>query len=428
MEGFVVGGEYAQIAQYPHSVFLDIYCGDSYICGGSLVTNQLVLTAAHCLSSCQSVRRDHIIIKYGHEVIDRMRTQSVRKFVKHRHYNDDTLVFDIAMVMARNAMQLGRFVKRVALMSKYPKQPSAGYIAGWGVINSEQEESVVLKATVQKFQPNNVCSLLGRLPVGTYCAGPITGRGAPDQGDSGSAFVIQGYIQIGIVSYKNPRYSLVVYTNTTYHYDWILRTAKSDYIENMIFELIFLAFVKFSCAFEGFVVGGDKAQIEYFAHSVFLSIRDVDGAYICGSSILNQKILLSAAHCFESCTVSNIYAFVGNAHKSKGIKYRVSTYKIHESYDEDHVTNDIGLAVLQKPLTLGDNAKRVAIVKSPPIKKLAIVAGWGLIDEEDGVRSNWLHSSNQRLWTLSECRRVLPGIPAGSLCAGDTTEESYASE
>ncbi|XP_045513867.1 mast cell protease 1A-like [Pieris brassicae] len=226
MEGFVVGGEYAQIAQYPHSVFLDIYCGDSYICGGSLVTNQLVLTAAHCLSSCQSVRRDHIIIKYGHEVIDRMRTQSVRKFVKHRHYNDDTLVFDIAMVMARNAMQLGRFVKRVALMSKYPKQPSAGYIAGWGVINSEQEESVVLKATVQKFQPNNVCSLLGRLPVGTYCAGPITGRGAPDQGDSGSAFVIQGYIQIGIVSYKNPRYSLVVYTNTTYHYDWILRTAK----------------------------------------------------------------------------------------------------------------------------------------------------------------------------------------------------------
>ncbi|CAF4787220.1 unnamed protein product [Pieris macdunnoughi] len=196
----------------------------------------------------------------------------------------------------------------------------------------------------------------------------------------------------------------------------------------MILELVFLAFVKFSCAFEGFVVRGDKAQIEYFAHSVFLSIRDFGGAYVCGSSILNQKILLTAAHCFESCSASNVNAFVGNAHKSRGLKYRVSSFKIHENYDEDEIKNDIGLAVLERPLALGDNVKRVAILKSPPNKKLAIVAGWGLIDEEDGVRSSWLHSSNQKVWTLSECRRVLPGIPTGSLCAGDTTETSYASE
>lgn len=64
-----------------------------------------------------------------------MRTEGVRKYMKHRYYDDDTMEYDIAIALARNAMQLGRFVKRIALMGKYPQQPSAGYMAGWGVIN-----------------------------------------------------------------------------------------------------------------------------------------------------------------------------------------------------------------------------------------------------------------------------------------------------
>ncbi|XP_038208068.1 trypsin Tyr p 3.0101-like [Zerene cesonia] len=225
MEPFVVGGEYAQIQQYPHSVFLDITCQDTFICGGSLITQQLALTAAHCISSCKSSRGDHVTLKYGHEYLEQMKSAVVGKYVKHRYFDDDTLEYDIAMVLSKTVVPLGKFVKRVAILPKNPKQPLAGYMAGWGVINSQEEESMALKSTIQKFQPSDVCSLLGPLPEGTFCAGPIKGQGAPDQGDSGSAFVIRGYIQLGIVSYKNPKYSLVVYTNTTYHYEWIEQAA-----------------------------------------------------------------------------------------------------------------------------------------------------------------------------------------------------------
>ncbi|CAK1544233.1 unnamed protein product [Leptosia nina] len=194
--------------------------------------------------------------------------------------------------------------------------------------------------------------------------------------------------------------------------------------------LIVLPFIIIgSNAMEPFVVGGNRAAIEYFAHSVFLSIRDYQGSYICGSSILNQKVLLSAAHCFETCiSPGNIFAFVGNAHKSRGRKYQVSNFKIHENYDSNEVKNDIGLAILRVSLTLGASAKRVSIIPHPPAIKLGKVAGWGLIDETGGVRSSWLHSSTQRLWTLNKCREILPGIPNGCLCAGDTSEQSYASE
>ncbi|KAJ8726596.1 hypothetical protein PYW07_001294 [Mythimna separata] len=50
-------------------------------------------------------------------------------------------------------------------------------------------------------------------------------------GDSGSALVVRGYIQIGLVSYKMPDVSrsLVVYTNTGYFYDWIKKISKKLY-------------------------------------------------------------------------------------------------------------------------------------------------------------------------------------------------------
>lgn len=45
------------------------------------------------------------------------------------------------------------------------------------------------------------------------------------RGDSGSALIINKYVQIGIVSYKTADYSLVVYTNVSYFYNWIKRAA-----------------------------------------------------------------------------------------------------------------------------------------------------------------------------------------------------------
>ncbi|CAG4943733.1 unnamed protein product [Colias eurytheme] len=180
---------------------------------------------------------------------------------------------------------------------------------------------------------------------------------------------------------------------------------------------------------EPFVVNGDRAAIEYYAHSVFLSIRDYQGAYICGSSILNQKVLISAAHCFESCkNPGNVNAFVGNANRGKGKKYKVADFIIHELYDSHEVSNDIALAVLRVPLSLDKYVKRVSILKRPPPKKMAAVAGWGLIDEYNSIKSTWLHSTEQKVWTLAECRKVLPGIPKGCMCAGDTNENRYASE
>ncbi|XP_023312832.1 chymotrypsin BI-like, partial [Anoplophora glabripennis] len=46
----IIGGEEVSPHSYPFQVALTLYTESSaYFCGGTLISNQLVLTAAHCL-------------------------------------------------------------------------------------------------------------------------------------------------------------------------------------------------------------------------------------------------------------------------------------------------------------------------------------------------------------------------------------------
>ncbi|XP_063839180.1 mast cell protease 1A-like [Ostrinia nubilalis] len=229
MEGFVLEGTKTQIKYYPHSVYFNIYCTDStYICGGSILNQRIMLTAAHCVEDCKGKNRLNVLIKYGHEYINSMKSTQMKDFIMHEHYDDDTMNNDIALVMGTRALPLGNVVKRVILMPSPPKLKLA-YIAGWGVMNYRQDVSLTLLEAVQEVQPLSVCKKMGLRPRGTFCAGVVSGPGNPDSGDSGSALVGKNHVQIGLVSYKVSHYSLVMYTNVSYHFYWIRNNAQKLY-------------------------------------------------------------------------------------------------------------------------------------------------------------------------------------------------------
>lgn len=136
--------------------------------------------------------------------------------------------------------------------------------------------------------------------------------------------------------------------------------------------------------FEGFIVGGSYAKIEDFPHSAFMVISCYKKGYedfTCGSSILNQWILLTAAHCFDGCQRgTKILISVGSRTKTKGTFYTVGKFANHADYDGNEMKNDIAMAILVKPLVFGTTVKRVRLSKFEIYNESALLAGWGVTD------------------------------------------------
>lgn len=77
------------------------------------------------------------------------------------------------------------------------------------------------------------------------------------------------------------------------------------------------------------IVGGKNVSIESYPHAVFLEIvTPSKSKYICGSSVLNQIFLITAAHC--------VYTSDEQVRKSKGIKNKVSAFAGHEHIHKVH--------------------------------------------------------------------------------------------
>lgn len=137
---------------------------------------------------------------------------------------------------------------------------------------------------------------------------------------------------------------------------------------------------------EGFIVGGNYANIELHAHSAFLNIYCVtdDGnrtGFVCGSSVVNQRIILTAAHCLSGCnSYSHVTVNLGDEHRHKGKAYTVFSFMLHEDYSPLTSSNDISLLQVEKAIELNKKTGRVALMRNPPYSELAKVAGWGMVD------------------------------------------------
>ncbi|KPJ18047.1 Chymotrypsin [Papilio machaon] len=174
---------------------------------------------------------------------------------------------------------------------------------------------------------------------------------------------------------------------------------------------------------ESFVVNGDFAKIKQYPHCVFLVVN-CRGKWICGSSVINQKILLTAAHClYCASTNPKIDAFAGHENiKQTSVNRAVKKVLIHDKYSDRNVNSDIGLVMLSEDLPLGKKIKRVILVKQSNYGLSAVVAGWGAISDEPERGTDTLKWANQKVRSEKTCTK-LGKLKPGMMCAGSTSKE-----
>ncbi|XP_063530033.1 trypsin alpha-like [Cydia strobilella] len=177
----------------------------------------------------------------------------------------------------------------------------------------------------------------------------------------------------------------------------------------------------------GHIVGGFLSKIESFPFVVYISKScNLYRNSSCGASILNQVILLTAAHCFKNCDPFTINAYSGSIRKYSGFENKVISYKRHEDYHPNSHNNDIALLRLETELIFVRSVKRIILMKYPPNNTLAVVAGWGWTDSQ-GTRGDVLKHTPQLVLDRETCASHLGNteIPMGMICGTDTEGDGY---
>ena len=141
---------------------------------------------------------------------------------------------------------------------------------------------------------------------------------------------------------------------------------------------------------EARIVGGTDAKINNFPFIASIQKKS-DGTHFCGGSLINDKYVLSAAHCFPQTNAEEIQIQLGIDYRSPGDTtnvYGASKIKLHPDYESDTVNMDIALIKLKNTVeTYSVSIKPVCLpFAQESIKNgaLAVAAGWGATNELHG--------------------------------------------
>nr|CAH7727393.1 unnamed protein product [Callosobruchus chinensis] len=239
---FIVGGVDSGEKEFPHMAALGYGYGEEkqWLCGGSLISEKFILTAAHCLSSKEL--GDVQVIRLGTttlqtETLESMDYRVLRK-IPHPLYATGQQYNDIALIEVDETVRFTEYILPICLDDGNDYTGIKLIATGWGRLQATGSVSKELQKVDLDYFPNEICqqkySKVSKqdLPYGIdwqtqICAGSETEVKDSCQGDSGGPLQekILGYnYLVGITSFGigcgTPGIP-GVYTKVSYYIPWI---------------------------------------------------------------------------------------------------------------------------------------------------------------------------------------------------------------
>uniref|UniRef100_A0A3Q1K579 Peptidase S1 domain-containing protein n=1 Tax=Anabas testudineus TaxID=64144 RepID=A0A3Q1K579_ANATE len=223
----IVGGEDAPPGHWPWQVSLQIAGG--HFCGGSLISKQWVMSAAHCVSGTNPEGWTVVLGRQNQQDSSPNEVStSVAEIVLHPNYDSSINDNDIALLRLATPVQFTDHIRPVCLAASGSvfNNGTVSWVTGWVSLPFPQALQEVEVPVVGNRQCN---CLYGVFTVtdNMICAGVLAGGKGSCQGDSGGPMVSkQGsvWIQSGIVSFGLgcARPNLPgVYTRVSHYQSWI---------------------------------------------------------------------------------------------------------------------------------------------------------------------------------------------------------------
>ncbi|KAH8376258.1 hypothetical protein KR200_003029, partial [Drosophila serrata] len=229
-EGRITHGENARTDQFPYQVGLSLKVGSSSAwCGGSLIGNEWVLTAAHCTDGVDSLE-----VYLGSTVRSSPKVKhhvDKKDIIIHAEWNSRTLRNDISLVRIPR-VEFSSAIDRVELPkheSHYSSYDGDDVIAsGWG---RTSDDSGAVAAHLQfahmKVISNSECKRTYYTTIrdSNICVS-TSAAVSTCNGDSGGPLVLSSSkVQVGLTSFGSAsgceKELPAVFTRVTSYLDWI---------------------------------------------------------------------------------------------------------------------------------------------------------------------------------------------------------------
>lgn len=233
----IVGGQPAAVGAWPWQAMVR---SGPYLCGGSLVAQEWVVTAAHCLYDAENnpIVASRISVVLGEH--NRAQSDGMEQFLTveevfvHEEFSDWSNNNDIALLKLASPATINARVKPIAPLLS-PEQDNLAMpgklsmVTGWGSTGEGGSAAVILMEVEVPIVENEVCNrAYGTITENMVCAGYADGGKDSCQGDSGGPLVVPdqegGWHLAGLVSFgygcARPNF-YGVYTRVSQYVDWI---------------------------------------------------------------------------------------------------------------------------------------------------------------------------------------------------------------
>ncbi|CAB3261340.1 unnamed protein product, partial [Arctia plantaginis] len=201
----ILGGEAASLGEFPHMVALGYDRGNGgfeFDCGGSVLSNTYVLSAAHCVDTLDRIEPTIIragVVEIGGKNFNSESDVRIAEIVINPRYTRKEKYHDLALLRLEKPLQFTSTLNAICLETNDEDPTEPLTITGWGKVNNARDtrSTTLLKANVTVVQRGNCTESYTnwrKLPSGIspdqLCAGDPEGIRDTCQGDSGGPLVI----------------------------------------------------------------------------------------------------------------------------------------------------------------------------------------------------------------------------------------------